>query len=529
MGRDQRTAPFLEAVLRQAKVGGQVFQTPGHKRGRAGDAGWRSLLGAALSLDLDPPVLPTPQSASLPVAAPSAVVRVAEELLAGLYGARRSFFLVNGATGGLQALILATAAGGAVLLPRHAHRSVLGALALADARPVYLPGALDPFWGLPLAPRLPSPPRFSAVQAVLATYPDYYGLACNLAGWRETLTAGARHLRPVGDKPLPLLVDEAHGPHLPFLPAGDSPEDALPRPALALGADAVVQSPHKLLGSLVQSAWLHLAGERPGQPALLDPGRIEAALSTLTTTSPSFLLLSSLDATRRWAAEEGRDAYRRLTDLAREARERINALPGLRGLDEVEARRLGYTALDPVKLTVSVRELGLAGPEAEIFLRWRGIHVELSDPFNLLFILSPADTPESLSALIDALRALAGAAGRPVDRARLIAARPPGAAAPEEVAALLGQVMTLPPERAASPREALFAAAEPVPLGQAAGRVAARAVGVYPPGIPVVAPGEVVTPSHVELLQRLVAAGLRVEGLPAPEGEPVFWLWVLSG
>ncbi|MGE5553824.1 MAG: aminotransferase class I/II-fold pyridoxal phosphate-dependent enzyme [Betaproteobacteria bacterium] len=512
MGKDQRAAPFWEAVLRQARAGGQIFYTPGHKRGRTGDASWRGLLQEALALDLDPPALPSP-SAPESAVAPSVVVREAEELLARLYGARRSFFLVNGATGGLQALLLATVAGGALLLPRNAHRSVLGALALADARPVYLPGSVDPFWGLPLAPRLPSPPRFPAVQAVLATYPDYYGLACDLAGWRETLTAGARHLHPAGDEPLPLLVDEAHGPHLPFLPSRPADGFPLPRPALELGADAVVQSPHKLLGSLVQSAWLHLAGERPGGRYAVEARRVEAALVTLTTTSPSFLLLSSLDATRRWAAEEGREAYRRLTELAGEARERINALPGLRCLDDQEARRLGYVALDPTKLTVSVRELGLSGPEAEAFLRWRGLHAELADPLNLLFILSPADPPETISALVEGLAALARAAGRAADRARLTADRSPGAAGPAETAALFSRVLALPPERAVTPREALLAPALPVSLGQAAGRVAARAVGVYPPGIPVVSPGEILTPAHVELLQRLIAGGLRVEGL----------------
>ncbi|MDI6871696.1 MAG: hypothetical protein QME79_10145 [Bacillota bacterium] len=512
MGRGQRSAPFLEAVLRQATAGGQVFHTPGHKKGRAGDPRWRDLLKGALSLDIDPPALPSPAAPETAVA-PAAAVKAAEELLAGLYGARRSFFLVNGATVGLQALLLATVAGGSLLLPRHAHRSVFGALALADAEPVYLPGAIDPFWGLPLAPRLPSPPRFPAVQGVLAVYPDYYGLACDLAGWRDALTGGTRHAQPTAAGPIPFLVDEAHGPHLPFLPGCSSPETPLPRPALELGADAVVQSPHKLLGSLVQSAWLHLAGERPTGRAAVDPARVEAALSALTTTSPSFLLLASLDATRRWAAAEGQEAYRRLAGLALETRAAIAALPGLRCLDGPEALRLGYVALDPAKLTVSVRDLGLSGPEAEAFLRWRGIRAELADPLNVLFLLSPADTPETTSALVAALAALAKAAGRPADRARLTARRPTGAPPPEETAALLGEVMALPPERALSPREALLRPSEAVPLGQAAGRVAARAVGIYPPGIPVVAPGEVVTAAHVELLGRLIAGRLRVDGL----------------
>lgn len=512
--RKEEEAPFLASVLRAPRAGGQAFHTPGHKGGRMGDPEWRRLLGPALALDTDPPALPAPRGASAGagesagVVTPATVIRAAEELLARLYGARRSFFLVNGATAGLQALLLATAAGGSLLLPRHAHRAVLGALALADARPVYLPGALDPFWGLPLAPRLPTPPRFPAVQAALATHPDYYGLACDLPGWRAALAA------------VPLLVDEAHGPHLPFLPQRGPADTPMPRPALELGADAAVQSPHKLLGSLVQSAWLHLAPERPASPPAVDPGRVEAALATLTTTSPSFLLLASLDATRRWAAAEGREAYRRLMELADEARAAVNAIPGLRCLDHPEAVRLGYLALDPAKLTVSVRELGLLGPEAEGFLRWRGIHAELADPFNVLFVLSPADSPETVAQLLAALKALAQAAGRPADRTRLTAGRAPGAAA-AEVAVLLGEVASLTPELARSPREATLGASEAVPLAKAAGWIAVRAVGVYPPGIPLLAPGEVVTPAHTELLRRLAAAGLRLDGLAtASAGQP---------
>lgn len=519
-------APFLSAVLRRVRAGGQAFHTPAHKGGRSGDPEWRRLAGQVLELDVDPPALPRPGSGPFgsPAAedgaesvAPSAVVRRAEELLAASYGARRSFFLVNGSTGGLQALALAAVAGGRLLLPRHVHRSVFGALALAGGEPVYLSAELDPFWGLPLAPRLPSPLHFPDVQAVLATYPDYYGLALDLAGWRSAVTAGARRIHPGGEDPVILLVDEAHGAHLPCLPPR-SPEGApLPRPALALGADAVVQSPHKLLGSLVQSAWLHLAPPGPTGRAAVETERVEAALAALTTTSPSFLLLASLDATRRWAECEGRQAYGRLVGLTEEARLAINALPGLRCLDHAEAVRLGYVALDPTKLTVSVRDLGLSGPEAEAFLRWRGIHVELADPFNVLFVLSPADTPETVSALVEALAALARAAGRPADRARLTARRVSEAAAPDEVAVLLSQVVSLPPERALTPREALLGPTEPVPLPQAAGRVAARAVGIYPPGIPVLAPGETITPAHVELVRRLIAGGLRVEGLGPKE------------
>jgi arginine/lysine/ornithine decarboxylase len=362
---------------------------------------------------------------------------------------------------------------------------------------------------------------------VLATYPDYYGLALDLAGWRTALAVGARSA--LAGAAVPLLTDEAHGPHLPFLPrtaASDQPHP--PRPALELGSDASVQSPHKLLGSLVQSAWLHLAPERPAGPPAVDEARLEAALATLATTSPSFLLLASLDATRRWAAAEGAEAWRRLAQLTAETRARLAALPGLRCLDHAEAVRLGYLALDPAKVTVSVRGLGLSGPEAEAFLRWQGIQVELADPLNVLCVLTPADTPESVARLVAAFASLAQAAARPADRARLTASRPPGAAGPEGAGELLGEVMGLVPALACPPREALLGPSETVPLEQAAGRVASRAVGVYPPGIPLVAPGEVVTPAHAELLRRLAAAGLRLEGVTAA-GADRLALFVVAG
>lgn len=527
MGTQER-APFLDALLHKARAGGQAFHTPGHKGGRAGDPKWRSLIPEALALDVDPPALPSPKGTGEPVA-PAAVVREAECLLAGLYGARRSYFLVNGSTAGLQALALATVPNGSVLLPRNAHRSVLGALALAGARPWYPAAAVDRFWGLPVAPRLPTPSRFPEVQAVFATCPDYYGLACDLPGWRTVL--GQVRTRPAPATPagpaagtagaVPLLVDEAHGAHLPFLPREGGSGAPFPRPALELGADAAVQSPHKLLGSLVQSAWLHLAPPRSTGVTAVDEGRVEAALATLTTTSPSFLLLASLDATRRWAAMEGRKAYRRLWELVCETREAIGALPGLRCLDEAEALRLGYVGLDPLKLTVSVRGLGLYGSEAEAFLRWRGIHVELADPFNVLFVLSPADTPEALAALLEGLRALAQAASRPVDLARLTARRPAGTPAPAEVEELLSEAAALPPDCVISPREALLGLAEQVPLEQATGRVSARAVGLYPPGIPLFSPGERITPPQLALLKNLIACGLQVDGLA---GDGAVWV-----
>lgn len=506
MGR-QDAAPFLEALLRLAFAGGQAFHTPGHKGGQMGDPQFRRLLKDALALDSDPPALPVaePDEDGEWSELPGEVTRRAETLLSDLYGSQRSFFLTGGTTQGLQALALAAVEpGAAVLMPRHVHRSVTGALALAAATPAYLPASLDDFWGLPQAPVPPAacPP---AVGAVLLTYPDYYGLAVDLTAWRKAVDGW--RTAAGGARALPLLVDEAHGAHLPFLPGA-------PVPALAGGADAVVQSPHKLLGSLVQSSWLHVGA------GAVDPARVATALSVLATTSPSFLLLASLDATRRWAAQEAAAAYRRLGALTAEVRARLDALPGLRCLGEADALRLGYAALDPFKLTVSLRELGLFGAEAEDYLCRHGIRPELADPFNLLFVLSPADTRESLDALVEALAGLSDQARDPDGRARLTRRRPPGARGPAEVAELLRVASAEPPATATSvsPRTALLAPSVALPFDQAVGRVAARAVGLYPPGIPLLAPGEVVTRECTGLLRAFRAAGLRVDGL---EGEAV--------
>ncbi|MGE5508679.1 MAG: aminotransferase class I/II-fold pyridoxal phosphate-dependent enzyme, partial [Chitinophagales bacterium] len=411
------------------------------------------------------------------------------------------FFLTGGTTQGLQALALSTLAPGAgVLVPETAHRSVTGAAALAAARTWYLPAALDEFWGLPRAPEPPAlcPPT---TQAVFLTYPDYYGLALDLAAWRRAVDRW--RTAPGGQPELVLLVDEAHGAHLPFTPGP-------PEPALAGGADAVVQSPHKLLGSFVQSSWLHVGAGR------LDPARVATALSVLATTSPSFLLLASLDATRRWAAREAKAAYVRLAELVDHVRARLGGIPGLRCLSGEEARRLGYVALDRFKLTVSVRDLGLFGSEAEAYLAGRGLRPELADPFNLLFVLSPADTAESLSALVEGLACLSAEARTPEGQARLTARRPAGAGGPEAVAALLRQVHEGPPAPAAPalpPRAMLFAPSIALPLTKAVGQVAARPVGVYPPGIPLLVPGETVSRERVELLRAFQAVGLRVDGL----------------
>jgi arginine/lysine/ornithine decarboxylase len=403
-------------------------------------------MGQAMLLDLDPPALTAE-------AAPADAVEAAEKLTAQAYGADRSFFLVNGSTQGIQAGILALAGPGEpIVVPRHSHRSVAAGLALAGADPLFVFTPVDPTWGIPRA--ITAEDVRAAVHArrtkwlitqhdaavnALVTHPNYWGLAEPVRAIGEVITSTGGVLMCV----------EAHGAHLPFLPHG-------PAPALALGASIAVQSPHKMLGSLVQSAWMHVKG---GGADL--QRRLSAAVSILGTSSPSFLLLSSLDTTRRWAVERGRQELAAAADMALEVRAQIARFEEIACLTDDDARNLGYAGIDPLKLTIGPRVDRFNGLDVARFLREEyRIQVEMANPLYVTLILSPGDSRDSGRRLVEAL-------------SRLIVRKPDvsASASAEErgrgAARARGLIRTWPteqPVRAMSLREAVFATCREVPL-----------------------------------------------------------------
>ncbi|MDI3281571.1 MAG: aminotransferase class I/II-fold pyridoxal phosphate-dependent enzyme [Bacillota bacterium] len=471
----------MEALLQHVKAGRLPFHTPGHKQGRGLSRRLAALLGRrALAIDLDPPVLAGP-SREIP---PDKARRQAEELAAALFGAERTFFLVNGTTLGLQASLLALCPPGqAVLLPRYVHRSVIGGLILSGARPVFLPVAYDEEWGLPLgvepAVLEREGSRHPEARALLLTSPTYYGLTPDLQG-----AVGFCRARGI-----PLLVDEAHGAHLGFSPR-------LPQSALAAGADVVVQSAHKTLGVLTQASLLHV---KRGRAAA---AKIQEMVALLETSSPSPLLLASLDAACAELAERGKDLVERAVDLAWRARRALEGLPNLRCLGPEVVGKGGVAGFDPTRLVVSVRGLGLTGLQAGAWLAEHcGLQVEMADLENLVLVITAADDRRTVDRLVQGLRRLAEAfkEQKGTGGAHRKWVEPPS------------------PVLAVTPREAALAPMRLLPLAEAAGRICGEVISVYPPGVPVLCPGEVISREMISYLLWAREQGLHLTGSAAGE------------
>ena len=473
----QGYAPLADAMRAYAADGVLAFHTPGHKQGLGAHPLLRELITAeglreevSLMEELDD------------LHRPTGCIREAEKLAAELYGAAEAHFCINGTTGAIQAMLMAALnPGETVLVPRNAHRSIVGAMVLTGARPVWLQPEYDAGLGTPLGLAAETVRQameaHPEARALVLVYPTYYGVAADLAGLARLVHEGG----------LLLLVDEAHGSHLPF-------SRALPQEAIAAGADMAATSTHKLLGSLTQTSMLLVHKDCP-----VDRERIRESLSLLQSTSPNQLLLASLDIARLQMAEGGEALAAGAVKLAEGLRAAINEIPGLWSPGAEYFSRPGAAGLDVTKVTVSVAGLGLSGPEAEGYLRHeQKIQCELADARNLLFIISYADTEAETARLLAALQELAAAAPA------LVGAEKGGQAE------ALGQPHY--GESVLTPREAFFAPKEPVPLAAAAGRIAAEQVMFYPPGIPLLVPGDRIEGEALAYIREQQALGLKVVG-----------------
>ena len=464
--------PFVEVLQRYQDAGTVPFSCAGHKLGRGADRELVAMLGPALFA----------ADVWLDTATHDQALRAAEALAADAWGADRSFFLGNGSSSGNHAFLLATLdPGDEVIVARDLHKSMLAALILTGARPVYVAPRLHPALGIgvgvhpdDVAAALDAHP---AAKLVALVSPSYFGVAAELGAITR-----AAHARDVT-----VYVDEAWGPHFGFHPR-------LPPSAMAAGADGAVTSTHKMLSSLSQSSILNIRTRR------VVPERIAAAVRLTQTTSPLLPLGASIDACRRQMALDGEALLGRTLGLAADARRRLGMLPGLRVLDGA-ALDLGPRQLDPTKLVVDVAGLGLTGLAAERALRERfAIAPEGSDLSSVILFLTIGDTPSSVDQLVGGFAALCA-------ERTVVAARTP----PRSSGAAIG-----PGVQAMTPRNAFFAAARTVPLAAAAGEVAAELVTPYPPGIPVLAPGEVITADKLDYLANGSANGMYVCGPADP-------------
>lgn len=490
-GLHQRETPFFDAVRAYRDLAIVPFHTPGHKQGRGAPGDWADAVSpGALGMDVSD-VLHAPRWDD----SWTGVLAAAEGLAAHALGADYCHFLVNGTTAGVHAMLLAAAPGGKVIVARNSHRSVIGGLILADAWPVYVEPGYDPATGLWLPPPLASWIRaleeHPDARAVLVTYPTYDGAALDI----KALVDAAQTRGTV------VLVDEAHGPHFGLHPS-------LPPRAITQGADLSAQSPHKLLGALTQASWLL------GRHGLLSPDAVATVLGILQSTSPSALLLASLDVARRQVALDGHGMVEAALARARMVRERVARLPGLACLEPDAGLRW-----DPTRLLIQVSGLGISGYTAARLLRQWGVQVELAGPGYVLALITWSDDDATIAALCRALERLVdegpAAAASSVSPALAL---PPSSPSPP-----LAPAEAPPPPpgpQKLRPRSAALARAELVPLEAAEGAVAADIVCPYPPGIPVLCPGEQVLGEAVAYLQDILEQGGEVRGLAWVHGRP---------
>jgi lysine decarboxylase len=475
----QPTAPYLDALVAYGFRGPTRFHVPGHKGGSGADPGLRRALGErALLLDV-------PQDTEgIDVGPEPTPYAQAEELAADAYGAERSWFLTNGATQGNHALCLALAPPGVrVVLQRNAHASLIDGLVLSGGMPAFVAPETDDELGMahgvtPQALRA-ALERCEDARAAFVVSPTYYGTTADVAGLAEVAhAAGAA-----------LVVDQAWGPHFGFHPG-------VPSSALALGADAVITSTHKIVGALTQAAMLHVAGS-----GRVNPDAVARTVRLVRSTSPSSLLLASLDAARRQLAIHGQALLAGTLAAAAHARAAIDAVPGCTVVGERLVGRPGVHGWDPLRLVIDVRGTGCSGYEVAAALRaGSDIHVELATHATLVLVLGVHEHRAALERLVHDLGATIAEIARPI--------------APER-----GPVV-MPPELsdalAVAPRDAFLGDAEVVPVDAAVGRVSCEAIAGYPPGIPALLPGERIRAEVVDYLRELAAAGARLHGASDP-------------
>ncbi len=469
----QNQTPLYTALKKYADEGTVSFHVPGHKQGR-GNLELFNLVGLACVIDV------TCMEDQDNICNPVGPIKDAQILAAQLYGADNAFFLVNGTTCGIQAMIMGVCEpGDKIIIPRNAHKSVISSIIMSGAVPVYVEPEINSYLGIAMGVRpeyiekaLQSHPD---AKAVFMINPTYYGVVSDLKAIVDIAHAHN----------IPVLVDEAHGAHLKFCPK-------LPLSAMEAGADLAASSTHKLAGSLTQSSLLLHQG------SLINPQKIKAALNLTQTTSPSYILMASIDIARKQLAEKGVQMIQNTYDLALQAREKLKTVEGIFLLDE-EVLGPGCYAVDPTKIVINTKQLGFSGYEMEKILRKKyHIQVELSDLFNVLAIVALGDNEDTLNTLVYAVTDIAN--GRAL----------------KNVFKYFTPFPSLP-ESVMSPREAFYGEKRTVLLSEAKGEVSAEMIMAYPPGIPIICPGERITQEVLDYIHTLRSEDAVLQGTEDPE------------
>lgn len=465
---DQNEAPIYEALQRFKKMRIVPFDVPGHKRGR-GNSELTEFLGQNC-MDVDVNSMKPLDNLCHPVS----VIEKAEKIAAEAFGAANAFFMVGGTTSAVQSMILyACKSGDKIILPRNVHRSAINALILCDAVPVYVNPDTNQDLGIALGTSVEQIEKAVEenpdAKAILINNPTYYGICSDLR----------RISKLAHSKGMLLLVDEAHGTHFYF---GDN----FPISAMAAGADVSSVSMHKSGGSLTQSSFL-LMGSR------INADYMRQIVNLTQTTSASYLLLSSLDISRKRLALHGREIFAKTVEMAEYARSEINSIGGYYAFSKELINGGSVYDFDLSKLSVNTLSVGLAGIEVYDLLRDEyDIQIEFGDIGNILAYLSTGDRRQDIERLISALAEIRRRFGKPE-------------------AGLLSQEY-IDPIVAETPRKAFYSEKVSLPLEETAGKVCSEFVMCYPPGIPILAPGELITDEIIRYIKYAKEKGCQMTG-----------------
>lgn len=451
MSLDQNKTPLFDALMKYGEQRPAYFRIPGHRYEKGINPKWREVVGDKIfSFDLTE----TPLCDDLHNA--SGAIKDAQDLASELWGSDYTHFLVNGSTCGNQVAVITTAVNGEkICIPRNAHKSALMGLILGGAKPVYIAPYIEEEWGLQGGITAEQAEKMFQenpdCKGMMVVSPSYYGITSNI---KELADVCHKHNAI-------LMVDEAHGAHCYF-------SDELPGGAIAQGADIAVQSIHKVTGSLTQSSMIHVKSD------LIDKAQLEANLHLVQSTSPNYILMTSLDMARHYMATEGKMMIDTAFKLARDTREAINKIPGIRCATKEDLEgKAGIYKLDDTRLTINASQIGLTGfALKQLLFDDYNVDLELADYRNALAIVTFANEKEDLDRLVAALEDIAKrfADGQPIPPARQLPAQP---------------------DFVITPREAYFAKNKKrIKWEDCKGRVMAEYIAPYPPGIPLIYQGE---------------------------------------
>ncbi|GKU23936.1 aminotransferase class I/II-fold pyridoxal phosphate-dependent enzyme [Clostridium folliculivorans] len=469
---DQNETPLFDALMEYVDRDTIPFHVPGHKKGVGIDEEFKNFIGEN-PFKIDVTVFKLVDS----LHHPTGPIKKAQELAADAYGSDASFFSIHGTSGAIQAMIMSVVSqGDKIIVPRNVHKSITAGIILSGAVPVFMQPELDKKLGIAHGVTPATVKRVleenKDAKAVLIINPTYYGVA----------TAIKEIADIVHSYDIPLIVDEAHGPHLRF-------NEKLPMSAMEAGADICAQSTHKIIGALTQCSLLQVKSN------YIDPARVQQVLNLLQTTSPSYILMASLDCARRQIALNGEELLNNAIDLANYARNEINKINGFYCFGEEILGRPGVVALDPTKITITCRDLGITGYELDMILSNKyHIQMELSDLYSVLAVGSFGDTKESIDKLLHALREISDEYSSK------------GKVRPD--------FLDIPsiPESVLIPRDAFNSKKESILLRDSIGKVSGEFLLAYPPGIPLLCPGEIITEEIIKYVEELKEVGLYVQG-----------------